>query len=336
MAFPDGATSKIAINEEWEYRISTMMSGMRDRFVGSGRFAILMCAGLLAACGGNGSHGGQPAGSGGSGARSNTGGVTGMGGMTGGQATGGGGVASSSGGQVGAGSGGAAVSSGGAFGGTSAGQGGSAAGGAGQNAATGGAGGNSTGGAGHAGAGAAGNGGSGPAAIGASVDITVTVGDKSTHITSCNANDQYAAVMMEYANGNRVGEIHCMPAANGTLAVSGVSIVPLATGLGQHDASELVFGCTLSAPTGCLGVADVAVVLADAQGQVEAYSTSTKSGTFTLDQFTVDGQMSGSLDLTMSMGSLTVMIKGTFAAKLRDCGPAPTDQSYLPCQPTSG
>jgi hypothetical protein len=148
----------------------------------------------------------------------------------------------------------------------------------------------------------------------------VTVGDKSSHVTGCSANDPHAAALEHYPNGNSVADLHCFPTANGTLRISSLDINPLASGVGQHDASELVFNCSIASPIGCLGVGDVTVTLSDGT-MVEAFTSTTKTGTYTIDQFTSDGQLSGSMDLSLSKsGGPTFMIKGSYSAHLHDCG----------------
>jgi hypothetical protein len=314
---------------------------MRAIFMSSWRIMLVICSGAaIASCGGggsgqqggSGSSGGGQAGATGGATGGSTGGSGGSGGTagspgTGGQAGTGGVIAgggSGGGGQGGSGAAGAAGGKGGVQGGAGAGGASGAAG-----AATGGAGGGGT-------AGAAGNVAAAGLADGtALLDITVTVGDKSTHITSCGTNDPHAAVMTHYPNGNSVGEIHCVPTPNGTLQVASFTISPLATGVGQHDASELVFNCSITAPIGCLGVADLNVVLNDGTS-VEAYTSTTRSGTMTIDQFTSDGHVSGSMDLSLSKsGGSTFMIKGNFAADLHDCG-AFGGMNFDPCTGMAG
>jgi len=141
--------------------------------------------------------------------------------------------------------------------------------------------------------------------------------------------------MEHYPNGNIVGEIHCVPTPNGTLQVATLTISPLSSGVGQPDARELVFNCALSDP-GCPGVADVAVTLTDGT-MVEAYQSTTKIGSFTLDQFTSDGQLSGSMNLIMTKisGGPTFTIQGSVSAHLHDCGPVGSANDD-PCTGTPG
>jgi len=55
--------------------------------------------------------------------------------------------------------------------------------------------------------------------------------------------------------------------------------------------------------------------------EISSFGADAKSGTFTLDEFTADGHVSGSMDLMMTEGSTTVRINGRFKAALHDCGP---------------
>jgi hypothetical protein len=52
---------------------------------------------------------------------------------------------------------------------------------------------------------------------------------------------------------------------------------------------------------------------------VVSSSTATSTGTFTLDELGDGGNMSGSLDLTMSTDSIEVAVRGTLEANLLDC-----------------
>jgi hypothetical protein len=245
-------------------------------------------------------------------AGANTGGSSGSG--AGGSGAGAGGTASGAGGQAGS------TSTGGAEGGgPESGTGGEPQGGA--TSGSSGSGGSDEGGAtsglgGEAGqtglAGAAGDSGLDDGAI--RVDIEVTVGDGSTHITTCTPDATQDSVLLEPdSNGARLGFLVCVPERNGDVDVFRLYIAALSTAVGEHDASELSYDCTNDP---CEGVGSVAMFV---NVSVVASSSATSTGTFTLDALDDGGNMSGSLDMTMSTSSIEVSVRGTFEANLLDC-----------------
>src|SRR4029077_20975780 len=121
----------------------------------------------------------------------------------------------------------------------------------------------------------------------------------------------------EYSNGYRVGSLHCTPAPEGTLTVSDLYISSYPNAVGQHDAGDITYDCSLSLG-GCDGVGDVVVWVqgSSTSSEVSTYYATSKTGTFTLDAFTQDGGFSGSLDLTASQNGVVLAIKGHFAANL--------------------
>ena len=133
--------------------------------------------------------------------------------------------------------------------------------------------------------------------------------------------------MTTQPNGTRVGGMTCWPEPEGALNVRSVGVTAYQRGVGTHDASELRIVCDVTAG-GCEGIASVVVLFEiepTPQGvtahEITSFNADAKSGTFTLDAFTDDGRVSGSMDLTMTEGAYTVRIKGRFEANMRDCGP---------------
>jgi hypothetical protein len=266
-----------------------------DSTVNTGRLAIIVAAvAFVAACG---SNGGSARGRGGS----------------------------SAGGAGSAGSGGSAGSIG------SAGTTGNA-GSSGANGGTGGAGGDGGGGGASAGAsGGAGNGGAAGGSAGgggaggglpdgtSQLDLIITSGGESSHVTTCKPAT-HSASMRPQANGISQGSIFCQPEPEGTLAITQLTLGANQAGIGQHDVNAIKATCEL---TGCTGVGSFSVAFTKPDGTkyLTTYDKATKTGTFTLDEFTEDGRSSGSLDITLSENGTTVIVKGRFEANFRDCGP---------------
>jgi hypothetical protein len=153
-----------------------------------------------------------------------------------------------------------------------------------------------------------------PSAGTISIDVEVTSGDRSVHITNCGTGPATEAIFLApYPNGNREGEVACVPDLGSGLQVLELGITGLTSGIGAHDASGLTYDCTSD---GCVGVG---VVVAFVNTSVISSQPPTvKSGTFTLDELSVR-RMSGSMDLTLSNDTLELSVKGTFDASLLDC-----------------
>lgn len=166
-------------------------------------------------------------------------------------------------------------------------------------------------------AGAAGNGATVSLEAGtARIDLQVTAGDRSVHLTTCMPHSPTdSSLLAPYANGNREGQLICAPPLQSELNVFELGIVGLTGGLGTHDASELTYDCT--GDGGCTGVGYVLVF--ENANLISSKPPTRTTGTFTLDDLDDGGRMSGSLDLTLTNGAVTVSVKGTFEANLLDC-----------------
>jgi hypothetical protein len=139
-----------------------------------------------------------------------------------------------------------------------------------------------------------------------------------------------------YPNGRRYGNIYCTPESQGPLYVYDVGLTVFPDAIGTHDAADLRITCDVLAG-GCFGVGTVITLFKTGTANVEitSFGADSKSGTFTLDEFTADGYVSGSMDLTMSEGAYTVRITGRFKASLHDCGQI-TSPNIDPCTGSSG
>lgn len=175
--------------------------------------------------------------------------------------------------------------------------------------------------------GAAGAGGSPPTGLDdgeVNVDLTVTAMDASARVTSCPGQYPYDPGTMSDLAGVRTGSIQCDRAtAEGTLTFRGLYLGLNPERVGVHDARDLTITCTTNPPL-CESIATLTVAYqAPDTGntvQISASQADARSGTFRLDQFTADGEVSGSLDVTLTEGEHTVQVEGRFSGNLRNCG----------------
>ena len=95
--------------------------------------------------------------------------------------------------------------------------------------------------------------------------------------------------------------MRCKPGPDGNVYIYGLGITTFPEAVGTHDASDSRITCDVTAG-GCSGVGTVIVTFAtDATAQeISLFGADAKSGTFTLDEFTTDGHVSGSMDLMMT------------------------------------
>jgi hypothetical protein len=168
--------------------------------------------------------------------------------------------------------------------------------------------------------------GGGPAEGASDVSVEVISGGKVAAVTNC-VEGPGTATVVEYPDGVRGAHINCQPAGggDGSFLINEVSLAFFSTSVGQHDASEFAFTCD-SAEDHCAGES-VSATYEVADGRfayIDTSSADTKSGTFTLDEFTASGRVSGSVDVTMSSGDYALTVRGHFASHLIDCGPAAT------------
>jgi hypothetical protein len=122
----------------------------------------------------------------------------------------------------------------------------------------------------------------------------------------------------------RTGRIRCDPTTTeGTLTLRGLYFTLNPERIGVHDASDLTITCTTNPPL-CESIATLTVYYQSPDTgntlQISASQADTRSGTFRLDRFTDDGEVSGSLDVTLIDGEQTVHIEGRFSGNLRNCG----------------
>jgi hypothetical protein len=171
------------------------------------------------------------------------------------------------------------------------------------------------------------------------VDLTVTVRDASARVTSCPGEYPFDPGTMANLNDMRTGNIRCEPSTTeGTLVLRSVHLGLNPESVGVHDATALTITCTTNPPL-CESIATLTVFFQSPDGgntvQITASQADARSGTLRLDQFTDDGEVSGSLDMTLTDGEYTLHIVGRFAANLRNCG-AITSTTQDPCtgQPT--
>lgn len=157
------------------------------------------------------------------------------------------------------------------------------------------------------------------------LDLEVTYNGTSQHLTSC-AEGWGRMTMVEDTDGTRFGMLTCLPdyAKGAPWALDSFGLSFDASALGQHDASALTTNCDASM-NGCDGARLSIVFQIDNRGlTVDSVEASSKSGSITLDEFSADGHVKGSIDLTMAQGGYELSVKGQFAAHLKDCGAAST------------
>jgi hypothetical protein len=158
--------------------------------------------------------------------------------------------------------------------------------------------------------------------------------DASARVTRCPGEYPYDPGVMADLAGVRTGTIKCeRTTTEGTLALSSLYLGLNPERIGVHDARDLTITCTTNPPL-CESIATLTVSFKDPDTgntvQISASQADARSGTFTLDQFSADGEVSGSLDLTLTEGDDTVHVEGRFRGNLRNCGTV-MSLSYDPC-----
>ncbi len=156
-------------------------------------------------------------------------------------------------------------------------------------------------------------------------DLTVTYGIEKIRVTHCKPIGFHTAVQEEYDADHRVATLRCEAEDGADPGVS-IEITTYSGAVGGHDASE--FGKTCTADY-CEGVGNLDVTYFQS-GYTEHLTTDVSenpgfaafaTGRFTLDEFTADRIVSGSLDVTLlNYDYFQISIAGTFAADLHDCG----------------
>jgi len=197
------------------------------------------------------------------------------------------------------------------------------------------AGGNASGGGGQTGESVAGDTGAGGDDGGLAVgqyefDLTVTYQGRSAHFTHCQ--EQSGQLTMVEGDGYRRASVSCEPDFGAAFQVDLVNFAFYSGAVGEHDVSA--FPSTCDPVTASCDLIQVAVSFEPVIGQgvyVDTTRATAKSGVVKIDEFTVDGRVSGTVDLTMTQSGYEVSVTGRFAAHVNDCGSAATagDSSCL-------